>query len=44
MSARAPDLNAWAGYRGALAEPQGLSPVWTRDPLDGGPPPAAAAR
>ncbi len=37
MSAPAPDLNAWAGYRGALEEPQGLSPVWTRDPLDGGP-------
>ena len=32
-----PDRNAWAGHPEAHPCLKELSPVWTRDPLDGGP-------
>jgi hypothetical protein len=37
VTSRDPDRNAWADHPGPLEAPQGLSPVWTRDPLDGAP-------
>ena len=37
MTARDPERNAWAGHAEARTCPKPLSPVWTRDPLDGGP-------
>jgi hypothetical protein len=37
VNARDPDRDAWAGRPEARPWPEGLSRVWTRDPLDGRP-------
>jgi hypothetical protein len=37
VTAPDPDRNAWAGHPEAHPCLKELSPVWTRDPLDGGP-------
>lgn len=37
MTARDPERNAWAGHPEARPCLKELSPVWFRDPLDGGP-------